>query len=1696
MNETLDAPPDQPRGPRSTGRRRWRNRLVLAGGTLLTVLVAGLFWVQSDSGERWALGVVNAQLEQRLGFSLQAEDLELGLANGSVDLRRPRLVSRGDELLFEAERLRARAVLGSVLRRPVRLRELDVEAPRVHLGAEWGLARSEREAMDSTALPIVIDALRITEGEVLPPTLGEQFDGWVDELRVAGIGVTGSLDESQLSVDLVISSVVLAGAELGPPIDLALESRLSGETAGGLEVIRVDSLRLSGSGLELEADAELPLATPGSSSVSFDLDADAGLLAPRLSSSGRLEARGVASFADSALELELSAAAFPTRLLEPWLGADTFAKLPQRDASLDADVTALVTASTEPESEAAASSREVSLDLDGTLSWLSGSSTLLHATSIVDAAVDLSERQVRRFEVETRVESSELPIGVLRPWLGDEIARAVELADSTVKLDLTAQSSSASTERIGVDLDGAIRWSGHVSAPASTTASASPDLVAPPKTRRGRLLELQIDASHPAIVDRTAPARASWLNLAEDLDLDLGIESAGLPLWLIESLSGSESLGDLLSDDDLLVIAGELGYSDRLGIEGSSRWSWRRSSETMAEVVFDGRGKDESGALVLGAGASVLPGRLQSSDVTMELAAPLSDPQRARVRAGRIVLSALDVPATIAELEHVLPGIVPAGLAEQPLVAVLLDGTLDLASDFSGPVKDADVVLEVGLVPLDSVADGADVRGGWTLEASGKPFSRQGTARFESDGFELSKMSRLGRELAGRVAADVDVQLDGQEWSGEAQLRSDRLELADGRLLEELEVVLAGSVGRLELVRGHARFDESRVALVGEAVLPQVLELPIRLPAPAWLTVELERPMEGIDAVALRLGLDGSVLQIETTEVRSPAGTLDLAVRAPLGQLRALPALQGALDQLHPAHLEGDDGPVEIELELPEASLGEVFIASDESGLEDMSFSGLLVDLSLYLDDWSRSQGSLSAERAEVVLHPEGPVRSETLEARLAGGNLSFAVPRLTYRQEQLDVTATARIADPFAALRSPSGRSSEDAEDGNMSTAAIIESLRVRATGEFDAQLLNRWLAGGVATGVLAGELELEGPLDALRGRLRARGDEVTLTYLSPYETRIEAPDLDIVLENGSFLVSSAEGRLNEGPVFITGTAWGADGLDLEMEIGGARYRMDYGLSALLRGSARFVIPRDGRSRLTGDLTIIRGLIRRDIDLDRELRNLLLGLPELTGTDRGFAETVDLDLRLRTSSGVRVNNNLADLRVVWTPLDVRGTLAEPLVKGRLDVDPGGRFFAYGQVVQLDRGSIELSGLYGVPPKVDTVTTNSIQDPTLSRYARSDPFSLAGSSQELNREQVVEAGLLDYYGGRLTSTLERSLGGVRIDYDPLLFFGETEPEARLTVSQDLTQNVAVGVALNLRQAERRTYLLDLHDFAFAPGLSSQLFTNEERNQGATLQHSIQLRGSEVLEGPRVVEIKVPRVPHIDRGDLLDSLDLQEGDQLRDGGLFDLEVEIGDYLRGRGYPAPRVRARREDLETKRGRERARIDVAINAGSRAEIDFEGDRPSSRARRSIRALYRSDLFEESALQAMRDRTVTVLRGRGFFDPMVEITTERDVDEEGLEVDRVTVSSVGGRKVAIGVLEFPGLAEEEQSYLRSRFVGLAARIELALGAEAADRRLLSALGALGYPTSQVTTRELSQDGKRLRVIVEPGSLPADRAL
>ena len=508
------------------------------------------------------------------------------------------------------------------------------------------------------------------------------------------------------------------------------------------------------------------------------------------------------------------------------------------------------------------------------------------------------------------------------------------------------------------------------------------------------------------------------------------------------------------------------------------------------------------------------------------------------------------------------------------------------------------------------------------------------------------------------------------------------------------------------------------------------------------------------------------------------------------------------------------------------------------------------------------------------------------------------------------------------------------------------------------------------------------------------------------------------------------------------------------------------------------------------------RGSLRNDVLLDRDTLSRLLAPDTTSVEDAGASDLVDLDLTVTTNSGVSIKNNLGQLQADWSRLRVRGTLQNPVLSGRIDVDPGGTLTAYGQTLRIDEASIAFSG-DSAAPRIVLETTSSLEDPSVKGGRGLGGAGLGdagpGSGGYWNRQAAGDVdvsdeltlGVLTDLGDRAAGSLARGLSRTELSLEPLQIFGETDTSARLTASQQISGEANLIYSVNPRDAEGQTYILELRDPDIAPSLTAQVFTNDDDNAGATLQQTLQLgpgrRSGE--QGRRLGGTRIHGPEEIDRRRLKQAIGLRKSDPFPDDAEFDVEVDAIEALRRQGYPAAAVKVEMDSAVP----QRPIIDLTVDPGPRVRFEFEGTRPPRPRRRTIVQAY-SPTAEEASLEVLREATVKALRGQGYLEPRVEVAVESSGDDEPGREKTVRIVAEGGREVSLEKLELLGLPPEVVEQTVGEFESLLSRVELAIAIPGADNYLLHSLAGLGFPRAQIISRQLSEDGKTLSVRLESG--------
>ncbi len=958
---------------------------------------------------------------------------------------------------------------------------------------------------------------------------------------------------------------------------------------------------------------------------------------------------------------------------------------------------------------------------------------------------------------------------------------------------------------------------------------------------------------------------------------------------------------------------------------------------------------------------------------------------------------------------------------------------------------------------------------------TGQPLTYDGRLSLEASGVEkpgTARVDHLALSAAGKGAADL------RSVSVRARLDADRIALAEPatevRNLH-LEAETDGREVRFSTLSGE--LPEGRTfAASGRVVVEPLL-------AEADLDLRLVKPLDAVPAADLTARLRDGVLEVNAPRLDTASGPGSLRARVPLGALRDVPQLASVLESLP---VNQARGPVSLSLDFPALDSAPLVAALGLEPRPERLRAGVSADLSLDLAVPAASTGEvrlsgLTVETPDGRVTAGGPAVLRLADGRVALAPVHLRIDGGAVQGAGIDLQASADLARAWKPLEDP--------------LTAAITRVSAEGSGTLDASLLNPYLEGGAAEGSLTFTANASGPPDGLDAEVRASGPGASFVWPAA-ALHVEDPRLALDLRDGRWTIREGRMGVNGGEAQLAGGLSSAGALDVEAQLSKVRYRLDYGIETLLSGRLALQAPPEGRMRLSGKVVVERGVLDRDLNLDREVFTLLFQPPETSGTEESALAAVDLDLDVETAAGVRVKNNVGDLRASWRNLEVKGTLETPVIRGRIDVDPGGLFYAYGQTVRIDRGSLLFTGDPLTDPQIDLVTTTSLQDPTITQLRGEGPLDLLAREQDGDEQAgpdtqaVLTAGLTGYYGARFMQRLGESVGLRGFSVRPVLVFNETDPSARLTVGSDLSNHVAVALSVDLRNAERQTYLVDVHELRALPGLRLEGFTNDEQHEGASLQQAFDFGGGEVRReeaGPRLrrLVIATPK-KGVSKRRIRLAIGLEKRQRVPEGTAFSVEVDVADYLRRKGYPDPRIEVAVQPVESRA--DRVDVVVTVEPGPKVSFVFQGDRPPRALRPEITSLYRTDFYEPVSIEEMRQAAVQAFRATGHLAPevAVEVQRERPDDPDGPRT--VILRAEAGRRQSLTELRIATLPAEEERLVSAAFPGLLARAELAAGVPDADRRLLGTLRGLGYDRARIAGRSIEADGSRLVLNVEPG--------
>ncbi len=224
---------------------------------------------------------------------------------------------------------------------------------------------------------------------------------------------------------------------------------------------------------------------------------------------------------------------------------------------------------------------------------------------------------------------------------------------------------------------------------------------------------------------------------------------------------------------------------------------------------------------------------------------------------------------------------------------------------------------------------------------------------------------------------------------------------------------------------------------------------------------------------------------------------------------------------------------------------------------------------------------------------------------------------------------------------------------------------------------------------------------------------------------------------------------------------------LDYSLQLSGRNLRLRYPEGWSLEGNAELNLKSTAEGQLLSGRTELQK-IQYFQDLPVGLAQLLQGFFERQRLEVQRAAEVrsrtQLNLAIDAPHALEVRNNLANL-AGSVDLVVRGNLLEPVLYGKVDIDPAGLLVYSGNDYAIERGRLTFANPYKLAPEVDLVATTKVREVEIS-------LALSGTLERLDARFSSQPPLPDLEVFRLLSTG----GDIHTDADVVRRFHELDED--------------------------------------------------------------------------------------------------------------------------------------------------------------------------------------------------------------------------------------------------------------------------------------------------------------------------------
>jgi translocation and assembly module TamB len=629
---------------------------------------------------------------------------------------------------------------------------------------------------------------------------------------------------------------------------------------------------------------------------------------------------------------------------------------------------------------------------------------------------------------------------------------------------------------------------------------------------------------------------------------------------------------------------------------------------------------------------------------------------------------------------------------------------------------------------------------------------------------------------------------------------------------------------------------------------------------------------EDIRAIAeLHPGINGTVQVTASGQVE-----LQPATKAGyrIDELQADVAVKGVQIEGQPlgdAHLTASSQGLALRAHLESTVAGSVVkgdgewrLDGDYPGTATLSFSKVdLARLKPWLATKPGEDAAQFAGSMEGTLHIEGPAlnwRAMKAELRIPQFQLGPA-PEVDIAAEALTLKNSGpmvvRFANSTVTLENAHlvGRGTDLTLSGRVLTEQK-NPLDLRLNGRVDLSLLKDFSKDLVSSGGVATDATVRGSLSdpQINGRMKFEDAAFNIVDVP---NGISKANGSVVFTKDRATIQDLTGETGGGKVDLSGFAsYGGGQLVFRLHARASEVRVRYpeGVSTVANASLNLTGTTDS-SMLSGTVTVLR----TGINLQSDFSSVLAKSAEPVQTPsarKGLLGGMSFDVQIETAPDIQLESSLTENLQAEANLRLRGTASNPAVLGRINITQGKLTF-FGTKYTLSQGSIAFYNPVKVEPIINidletkargidiTLTVSGPltklnltprSDPPLQfseivallatgRTPTSDPSLLLQQSAEPQSWQQMGASALlgSAIANPVAGRLQRFFGVSRLRIDPTLSGVGNNPQARLTLEQQVTPEITFTYITNVTSSNPQVVQVE---WAFSSMWSAILLREE------------------------------------------------------------------------------------------------------------------------------------------------------------------------------------------------------------------------------------------------------------------------------